>query len=636
VKRTIIYIGFTLVLFIVLFNCKTNNVESPFLNAQAGKATYVGMNTCKSCHYNIFETYSKTGMGQSWDLANHEKSAADYSAQKALVYDTFKNLYYKPFWEKDSLYIEEFRLYAKDTVHKRKELVKYIVGSGQHTNSHIIERNGYLYQAPITYYTQKGKWDLAPGFEHGKNTRFDRKIELECISCHNAYPSLVEGSINKYTNIPLGIDCERCHGPGSIHVQEKQLGNIVDTAHQTDYTIVNPRKLSTEEQNNICQRCHLQGIAVLQDNKTFFDFLPSNALHATMDVFMPTYQGNENKMIMASHVERMKMSNCYINSGKMSCITCHNPHVSVKYTPQEQYIQACNSCHASKNNCSEKENIRLAKNNNCVTCHMPSNSSIDIPHVAVTDHYIRRKPEKINTQAIANFIGMTCYNHPNPKDRMKARAFLEFFERYEPNKALLDSSFYYLKKAGVDRKTDFDKDIIRTYFLQENYSQIVAIVDASKQKEKLDAWTAYRIGESYLQCKNIPAAIPYYQQAVNETPLHPDFQYKLGFAYLEQNQLAQAQQIFEKILKEDNHHAKANAQLGFIAMQQQNFTRAMEFLKKSILLNPDQLQTLINLAVVLHQLKQDNFIMPVLQKANRLDPSNTQVVAMMKDIQKRK
>jgi hypothetical protein len=52
-------------------------------------------------------------------------------------------------------------LAGKDTVHQRFEKVSYIVGSGQHTNSHIININGYLHQAPITFYTQKGKWDLS-------------------------------------------------------------------------------------------------------------------------------------------------------------------------------------------------------------------------------------------------------------------------------------------------------------------------------------------------------------------------------------------------------------------------------------------------------------------------------------------
>lgn len=75
---------------------------------------------------------------------------------------------------------------------KRVEKISYIVGSGQHTNSHLIDINGYLHQAPITFYTQKGQWDLAPGFEKGQNTRFERKIEMECITCHNGYPEQVK------------------------------------------------------------------------------------------------------------------------------------------------------------------------------------------------------------------------------------------------------------------------------------------------------------------------------------------------------------------------------------------------------------------------------------------------------------
>ena len=38
------------------------------------------------------------------------------------------------------------------------------------------------------------------------------------MTCHNAYPDFVLGSTNKFNKIPKGIDCERCHGPGELHV----------------------------------------------------------------------------------------------------------------------------------------------------------------------------------------------------------------------------------------------------------------------------------------------------------------------------------------------------------------------------------------------------------------------------------
>jgi hypothetical protein len=616
---------------LILWNCNTEE-KNPFQNAVPGKATYVGMETCRSCHSTIYDTYIQTGMGQSWGLANKAKSAADYSPPKALVYDSVKDFYYKPYWDGDSLSILEFRLNGKDTVHRRTEKVSYIVGSGQHTNSHLIDINGYLHQAPITFYTQKGKWDLAPGFEKGMNSRFDRKIELECISCHNGYPDFVEGSLNKYKTVKLGIDCERCHGPGSLHVADKQSGHIVDTAKQTDYTIVNPRKLSTEQQNNLCQRCHLQGIAVLNDQKTFFDFLPSDDLHKTVNVFMPTYSGEEKNMIMASHVERMKMSNCYVNSGKMSCINCHNPHVSVKVTPQSQYLNACKSCHGSKDPCSEKLVVRNLKKDNCIECHMPKNGSIDIPHVAVTDHYIRRRPQVENKDEIVKFLRLTCYNNDHVDDRTMARGFLEFFERYEQSKPLIDSAFSYLKKAGVDIDKETDNDVIRAYFLLENYAKIVSLSANVKAGDLNDAWTCYRIGEALLKDKNANRSIEFLQRAVTLKRYSLDFQNKLGNAYLEANKLTDAKKAFQFILNENPRYASANGSLGYIAMQENNLPLAKMYLQKAVMLNPDHVQTLINLAVVYHHSGSDLLIKPLLFHALQLEPSNGQVKAMLGDL----
>src|SRR4051812_29390035 len=98
--------------------------SSPFLNLN-DTVQYVGMNTCKNCHLNIYETFINTGMGKSFDAATKAKSAATYNAH-SLVYDTLNNYYYFPFWQNDSMFIREFRLEGKDTVHNRVEYVSYV------------------------------------------------------------------------------------------------------------------------------------------------------------------------------------------------------------------------------------------------------------------------------------------------------------------------------------------------------------------------------------------------------------------------------------------------------------------------------------------------------------------------------
>ncbi|HET6992405.1 MAG TPA: multiheme c-type cytochrome, partial [Bacteroidia bacterium] len=272
---------------------------------------YVGMQTCRKCHENIYSTFIHTGMGQSFDLATPHKSVARFG-KESVFHDPTNNMSYHSYFRDSVMYITEFRLDGKDTIYSRTEKVDYIVGSGQHTNSHMRNVNGYVFQMPMTYYAQKGEWDLPPGFEKGFNSRFERKIGLECMSCHNSLPGFVEGSENKFSEIPNGISCERCHGPGSLHVAQKEAGNIVDTSKYIDYTIVNPAKLSPDLQFDVCQRCHLQGNAVLMPGKSFFDFRPGMKLSDYLTVFMPKYEDAEDLFIMASHAERLKMSQCFL------------------------------------------------------------------------------------------------------------------------------------------------------------------------------------------------------------------------------------------------------------------------------------------------------------------------------------
>jgi Flp pilus assembly protein TadD len=595
------------------------------------------MDVCRGCHPGVYETYMQTGMGQSFAPATREKSAADFSPAHAIVYDTALDYYYRPYWVGDTFYIMEYRLNGKDTVHLLRQKVDYVVGSGQHTNSHIFNINGYLHQAPITFYTQKGKWDMAPGFEQGSNSRFKRMIQLECMTCHNGLPDFASNSENKYHNIKAGIDCERCHGPGSIHVLARQTSTPVDTSKVPDYTIVNPRRLTTELQNNVCQRCHLQGISVLNDGKTFYDFRPGMRLSEVMNVFMPEYEGAQDKMIMASHVERMKKSDCYVQSGKMSCITCHKPHVSVKYTPRTQYLTACQGCHSNSGQklCTEQQSLRTAKNDDCVTCHMPRNGSIDIPHVAVTDHYIRRRPiAPAEAQKITAFLGMKCYNNDKPDAITKARGFMEFYERYAQSKGLIDSALVYLgKQADVEAKQKQNRDYIRAYYLLNNYEQVKTYAAPLQPAAITDAWTAYRIGEAYYQTGDATAALPWYKRATDIWKYALDFNNKYGTCLLALNKLAEAKQVFEFVLSQNPNHTSANTNLGYIYMQQGNSTMAYDYMMKAKGTDPDYEQNLINLAVWHYGSKQYDKAKKQLEHLLLKHPTNEKARAMLLDLE---
>jgi hypothetical protein len=422
-------------------------------------------------------------------------------------------------------------------------------------------------------------------------------------------------------------------------VAEKEAGKIIDTSKGPDYSIVNPRRLSTELQNNICQRCHLQGIAVLNDGKSFFDFHPGMKLSEVMNVFMPQYEGAQDKMIMASHVERMKKSNCFVQSDKMSCITCHNPHVSIKFTPRTQYINACQGCHGNaqgQKQCTESPQVRATKNNDCVTCHMPHNGSIDIPHVAVTDHYIRRRPvEDTMQKKITAFLGLKCFNNDRPDAITTARGYMEFYERYTPSRGLLDSALAYLdKQKETEARKKQNRDYIRVYFLLKDYPRIVGYAVGLTPATVNDAWTTYRIGEAYYQQGQADSALPWYRRATEIWKYSLDFQNKYGTCLLATGKAAEALEVFKFILAENPNHISANTNIGYIYMQQGSSTMAYDHLQRARQLDPDHEQNLINLAVWYHASQQPDKARTTLQHLVRKHPANEQARAMLQDLGK--
>jgi Flp pilus assembly protein TadD len=637
-KTPIIALLTSLAAFVVCVNIyctnsrqTTSNQQFAYLNHH-DTVKYVGMNTCRACHANKHSTFVHTGMGMSFDVAGKQKSAANFN--HGPVYDKYRDFYYQPYWEGDKFMIKEYRLEGKDTVHQRIEQVNYIVGSGQHTNSHIIETNGYLNQAPLTFYTQEGRWDLPPGFEDGHNTRFSRIIGLECMSCHNGLPGFVEGSENRFTSIPNGIDCERCHGPGELHVLNIQTGKLIDTAKEIDFSIVNPRKLSWERQIDLCQRCHLQGNAVLKDGKQFTDFRPGMVLSDYMEVFMPRYQGNDEAFIMASHAQRLQMSKCFINSNKnaatgqnmqLTCITCHNPHISVKVTGKQVFNDACINCHQQKT-CTETEAIRLKVNNDCASCHMPKTGTIDIPHVTVHDHYIRtpekQKTDKANTDQIKKFIGIYAVNNANTDALTKGRAYLNYFEKFEPTKPeLLDSAVYYLQKANAPAK-----DYIHWAFLKND--DVTTLQYALKATHP-DAWTAYRIGQAHYTTQNLADAEKYFALAVGQAPQNIEFKAKLGTVKIELNKTAEAKQLLEELLKAYPKHVQSLTNLGYVYFLGGDVQKANEYYNSAIALDPDYEPALLNKAGLYNYLKEYEKARQLLQRILKRNPNNQRVKELL-------
>lgn len=141
----------------------------------------------------------------------------------------------------------------------------------------------------------------------------------------------------------LGVQCEACHGPGSLHVPNPEQGRIV-----VDGTA------------EACAVCHTAGD---------WDVIGAE------DRFLQPYQQYSEVQASPHH--------------GFACTVCHDPHRSVLYDRDEALRNTCQSCHGDQNMAFHADVVFTwgdhEERMTCQSCHMPlavktgSALTIDLP-----------------------------------------------------------------------------------------------------------------------------------------------------------------------------------------------------------------------------------------------------------------
>jgi hypothetical protein len=353
--------------------------SSLYENTRAG-VSYVGDAACARCHAEVARSYGKHPMGRS------AAAAADVlPAIRGLVLEVGA-LAYSIDRRDGRVFHQETRRNAKGHVIARTEAeARYAIGSGTRGFAFLVQRDGNLYQSPLAWYSEKQGWDLAPGYRI-ENLHFDRPITLDCLFCHTNRVELVEGQPPRFHGLTIG--CERCHGPGELHVRRPAR------IEGRDLSIVNPATLeSLSLRDAVCEQCHLQGTdRTTVPGRSPFDYRPGLDLAEFVRVWSSRADPSQ-RMHAVGQVEQMRESQCYRKSdGRLGCISCHDPHRLPEAGEQVAYFRnRCLECHADRG-CTLPRPVRLERNANddCTACHMPRAPATNVPHTSRTLHNIPR------------------------------------------------------------------------------------------------------------------------------------------------------------------------------------------------------------------------------------------------------
>jgi predicted CXXCH cytochrome family protein len=374
----------------------------PFRNVNPD-VRYVAEKDCAGCHVKEATSFAQHPMGRSLAPVARKEGPPD-GARESGAFQAL-GLQFRIDCEGGRVRHRQIRADAAGRpVAEQAWDVHYVIGSGSRGYSYLSDCDGYVFQTPISWYSQKRVWNLSPGF--GASEMTGRAVVPACLFCHANRANAVEGSLNRYAEPVFdghAIGCQRCHGPGELHVAGPGAG-----PDGIDPTIVNPGKLAPDLREAVCEQCHLQGATrALVRGRGLYDFRPGLPFAEFIAVFVRAADSGAGQKAIGQ-VEQMYESRCFQGRGgpgRLGCISCHDPHVAVGPAERvKHYRDRCLKCHGQPDGQAGRPDLRLkgcslpaaerlqrSAADSCIDCHMPRYGAADIPHTAATDHRILRK-----------------------------------------------------------------------------------------------------------------------------------------------------------------------------------------------------------------------------------------------------
>ena len=268
--------------------------------------TFIGSAECGACHEDIYASFNLSGH-------SHALTKIDNGDSPELPYTDANNQLPEP---------PEGQTWND---------LAYMVG-GYGWKALFIAKDGYIVTGDDSAATQYNFANEAVGatadwvpYHPGEQIPFD------CGICHTTgyapqgHEDNLDG-INGTWALP-GIQCERCHGPGSRHAEDPQGVRMV-----------------VERASQLCGECHVHDNPALIDANDGFE----------------KHQLQFEDLYNSKHFA-------------LDCIDCHDPHASAIFAdetvnPNQGIRQVCETCHWQNE---AVQNNRKHLGVDCIDCHMP-------------------------------------------------------------------------------------------------------------------------------------------------------------------------------------------------------------------------------------------------------------------------
>src|SRR5262245_9862082 len=224
-------------------------------SATPTEATYVGSGACAKCHGGQHRQWTQSLHSRMIQKADPSSVLGDFTHDNTLAHGDTR-----------------FSMTVVNGVYRIREVgatgtksdfkIDYTLGSKRTQHYLATLPDGRIRVVFPTWDVSKKQWfhssEIIPTGHHAEVS-----IQIWNQHCYNCHVSQERQGFDLSTNTyrttftETGINCEMCHGPGSLHAQA-MTANPADPERR----IVNPKKLPPREQVIVCAQCHTPRVIV--------------------------------------------------------------------------------------------------------------------------------------------------------------------------------------------------------------------------------------------------------------------------------------------------------------------------------------------------------------------------------------
>ena len=331
-------------------------------------AHYVGSVACERCHADIYARWKKTPMA---NIVRDPRAHPD-----AIIPDL-----------------------ATNTVSKfTRDQVALVYGS-LWKQRYFTKIGDDYFPLPVQWEVGDRKWSrysVPAGADwwtrYYPPDNMQRPTGPTCDGCHSVGYDIHTKQVAEWN-----VGCERCHGPGSAHVEHPSMANIVDPGH-----------MSAVAANDTCIQCHSQGRPPTSPIEgKYYDWPVGYQVGLRLQDFWTLEDhtlGQTDFYYFAdgtAHKNRMQ-GNDFVQSlmyrRGLTCATCHDVHGTGNYAQlRAPADKLCAECHAPLSPNGPRTATLEAHTHHkdgsagsqCIACHMPRIETEGVPGAFVRAHTFR-------------------------------------------------------------------------------------------------------------------------------------------------------------------------------------------------------------------------------------------------------